>query len=470
MNSIRRFTRSLVAGIHGFFLLFAAVTCATAYNLLKASPFGAAPLALGAATLTPQQILLDVIAGFRKWFPGFGQIGTDLRQGPLKLNMRHTAHIASIPATSTYDATTGYANGATNARSLLTDVGVMVNNHPTVPLKWLHLDQIKDIKQKWDECMSLAGYALAKSCVDAGIFGKLTTRYFSQELVTSIANFDYDVLAEATTALNNKGASPVGRILFVNSAVAQVLSVDARLISKDYAGQLLDGNGYRQWRNVGGFALIQEYPDLAANNGSTLTGVTATATTDVLAKTAHGLVTGDPVVLSAIGGGAAGLSINTRYWAIKVDADSFKLATTYANAVAGTAIDVTSDSSSGHISLALKEALVAFAGDRRAFSFLAGMPDGMDNDFSDSLGIPRNTMFDRVVDPESGMPMAAAKWQVPGTADFHWVPTLVYGTNAGKELDTALAANSATANSVLAAANAAGSGTDYAGLRITTGV
>jgi hypothetical protein len=475
----RRFQRTgsaialVVSAVFAFFTVTAAATAASAYNLLSSprNPVGMAPVALG-VTLTSQQVLLDVIKGFRKWFPGFGMIGGEFRGSPLKLNQRYTAHIASIPSTSTYDPTTGYANGATSARSLLTDVDVVTNNQPTCPLKWLHLDQIKDIKQEWQECMSLAGYALAKAAVDASIFGKMTTRYFTQEVVTTVANFDFDVLGAITTAANGagvagKGMLPIGRVLFVSSAVAEVLAADSRLTSKDYAGQQPGGEGYRQWRNVAGFALIQEYPDLAANNGTALTSVTAEADDDLITKVAHGLVTGDPFVITAMTGGT-GLATGTRYWAIKASADTFKAATSYANAIAGTAINITADGSA--MTVQLYEGLIGFACDKRAFSFLSGLPEGMQSDFADALGIPKTLVFDQVKDPDSGIVMAAAKWQVPGTADFYWVPTFVFGTNAGKEGSTALAANSAAANSILAAANAAGTGADYAGIRITQGV
>lgn len=82
---------------------------------------------------------------------------------------------------------------------------------------------------------------------------------------------------------------------------------------------------------------------------ASITGVSGTASTDIFGKTAHGLVTGDAVDLLALGGGTGfGAIGNTRY-VIKVDADTFKLATTLANAVAGTAIDITGDATNATI-------------------------------------------------------------------------------------------------------------------------
>lgn len=75
---------------------------------------------------------------------------------------------------------------------------------------------------------------------------------------------------------------------------------------------------------------------------TTLTSATATAATDRLTKTAHGMATGDTFFLLAKTNGA-GLSTLTQYWAIKVDNDNWKAATSPANALAGTAVDITSD-------------------------------------------------------------------------------------------------------------------------------
>jgi hypothetical protein len=447
-----------------FLVVMAAATCAAAYNLLAKNPVGLAPVAVG-LTVTSQQILLDVIGAFKKRFPAINMFGAQWRAQPLKLNKKHTAQIASYGSASTYDATTGYANGANTARNGLIDVDVVTDQQPTYPLKWLHLDGIKDEKNQYAKVMAGAGYTLGKGCIDNGFFAKMTSRYFTKEVVSSVANFDYDVLQEITGTLNNQGVEPEGRVLFINTAAANVLAVDPRMISKDYAGQLLTGQGYRMWANVGGFALIQEYPDLPSNNGAQLTACSGEADDDLITKAAHGLETGDPVTFIS-GTGFTGLTAGTRYFAIKASSSTFKVATTRALAVAGTGIDITVDGSSGVFQL--QENLIAFAADGRAFASLAGVPEGMD-EMADQLGVVKTLTFDVITDPESKITMAAAKWQAAGTGDVFWCPTFVYGTNAGKQGSTAVAGNTAAANSILAAANAAGVGMDYAGLRISLG-
>lgn len=72
---------------------------------------------------------------------------------------------------------------------------------------------------------------------------------------------------------------------------------------------------------------------------------TADSATDQLHAVAHGLKNGDGVVETSNAGGGlpTGLLPATQYWAIFVDADHFKLATSQANAIAGVAIDITTN-------------------------------------------------------------------------------------------------------------------------------
>lgn len=74
---------------------------------------------------------------------------------------------------------------------------------------------------------------------------------------------------------------------------------------------------------------------------------TASSATDKLTFTDHGLKTGDgPVQVSNSGGALpTGLSASTNYWVITVDTSNIKLATSYLNAIAVPAIDLTSDGS-----------------------------------------------------------------------------------------------------------------------------
>lgn len=75
----------------------------------------------------------------------------------------------------------------------------------------------------------------------------------------------------------------------------------------------------------------------------------ADASTDTLTITAHGYLTGDgPAVALSEGTLPGGLAAVTSYYVIRIDADHLKLATSAANALAGTAINITDAGSGVH--------------------------------------------------------------------------------------------------------------------------
>jgi hypothetical protein len=69
---------------------------------------------------------------------------------------------------------------------------------------------------------------------------------------------------------------------------------------------------------------------------------TADPATDICTAVGHGMETGDGLVRpSSTGTLPAGIAAATSHWLIVIDADHFKLATSLANAYAGTAINIT---------------------------------------------------------------------------------------------------------------------------------
>lgn len=86
------------------------------------------------------------------------------------------------------------------------------------------------------------------------------------------------------------------------------------------------------------------YNAITASKGT----VTITsANPGVVSLTAHGFSTGSCIELTTTGTLPTNLSANTNYYVIYVGADSFRLATSAANAIAGTAIDTSGGSPSG---------------------------------------------------------------------------------------------------------------------------
>lgn len=83
-------------------------------------------------------------------------------------------------------------------------------------------------------------------------------------------------------------------------------------------------------------------------NANVGTFTTTIAAPGVMTLTSHGLQTGDQVYLTTTGALPTGLSANTLYYVVKVDANSFNLATSRANAYAGTKITTSGTQSGTH--------------------------------------------------------------------------------------------------------------------------
>jgi hypothetical protein len=76
--------------------------------------------------------------------------------------------------------------------------------------------------------------------------------------------------------------------------------------------------------------------------------------------TAHGLTTGLPVLYTAPAGTSPGaLVANTTYYAIRVDANNFYLASSQANAVAGTKVSISTQTARGGGSFVLTPLAIA---------------------------------------------------------------------------------------------------------------
>lgn len=78
------------------------------------------------------------------------------------------------------------------------------------------------------------------------------------------------------------------------------------------------------------------------------TATISIATPCIVTKTAHGLVTGDCISFVTTGALPTGLVADTDYWVIRIDNDTFNLATTYSNAIAGTKINTSGSQSGTH--------------------------------------------------------------------------------------------------------------------------
>jgi hypothetical protein len=385
-----------------------------------------------ATTLSTTLILQKTLSAYRTLFPFVGRMGTAFDDAPLRLNDTVKAHIRTLPSSQSYDATYGYQANGNSARSLLTDVDITVDNHKHVPILFEHLNLIKDQKDVYEGAIADAAYVLGKAMVDS-VLAKVKSSNISYGATYTAANSDLDAISEITSTMNGNGAMPTGRIGLVSSAVASTLELDSRVASKDYYGALTGSSGLRVFRGVGGFEAIYEYPNLPGNNATS--GTFTAATTDICTKTAHGFQTGDRVRVSSTTTLPAGLAANTTYYVIRLTADTFKLASSDANATAGTAVDIT-DTGSGTHSVVGYENVIGLFFSPESIAIRAGIP-AQTSELAAALGIPQVMLMESLRDPISGFALALMKWQAAGTADLWVSPTAIWGSAVGRQAGAA---------------------------------
>jgi hypothetical protein len=380
------------------------------------------------ATRTVNRILADIIGAFKTRVPALQAMGGNFSGEPLYLGQQSIAHVESLPTIADYDATTGYANGATEAADLLTDVPIIIDGHKHVPVKLTHLRNIADEK-KYISTVGNQSYVLGKAIVDS-VLNKVHAGNISTQKAVASASIDYDYLLEICGTMNTNKAATTGRRGIVSTAVMNTLCGDTRIASGDYHGQRVGGSALRSLTNIAGFESIEEYPELPANNAATQDFVRSSG--NILTAAAHGFVTGQKVrVTTTAADLPAGLAVDTTYYVIKLSANTFSLATTDANATAGTAITL-SDAGTGTHSIVGFENLTGFFFESRAFALKTGVP-GHSDDIAAELGVPIVMPGRMAQDPETQLAMMLFMWQVAGRADLHSTVAALWGSCVGRQ-------------------------------------
>src|SRR5258706_10881981 len=160
-------------------------------------------------TLSVPELLMDVMDAFMLELFPLKFFSTDHSSATAVLNDAITAHVATIPATAAYDATTGFANGATAAENLLVDVPVTLNQFRHCPVVVKFLSQIASKMPLYLECTRNTGYALAKYVLDYAL-SKVLVANFARSEVIAAANFTLDSLEIIRSDLNGQKAKASG--------------------------------------------------------------------------------------------------------------------------------------------------------------------------------------------------------------------------------------------------------------------
>lgn len=96
-------------------------------------------------------------------------------------------------------------------------------------------------------------------------------------------------------------------------------------------------------------ALVSNLPSLSF----TFVDGDVTVAADTIAEIGHGMAQGQAVILSSTATLPAGLSVETIYYVIRIDANTFQLATSLANAMTSTEVDITAAAGGGTHTLSM---------------------------------------------------------------------------------------------------------------------
>lgn len=163
-----------------------------------------------------------------------------------------------------------------------------------------------------------------------------------------------------------------------------------------------------------------DYPSLFSAVTETKGTFTVTiATPAVFTLTSHGMLTGSQVYLTTTGALPTGLAANTNYFVILVGANSFNLATTFANAVAGTAI-ATSGTQSGTHTLVHAPYGVASSTTFSLPNLTGRTPVGIDTSQTEfnTLGETGGAKEVTLTSAQSGVPLHSHPNSLTGTTTF----------------------------------------------------
>jgi Pectate lyase superfamily protein len=160
----------------------------------------------------------------------------------------------------------------------------------------------------------------------------------------TIANNQWRWTRNATNAVDGVG---VGLVTVVSASryvagQSQPLE-DLTIIGNKMSGDSFATTGpslFNTAISVNGCGLLSKYA--TAGVVANITATFTAAVTDICTQSAHGYRTGDgPFQLTTTGTLPSPLTVATDYYIIFVSSSTFKLATSFANAVAGTAVDIT---------------------------------------------------------------------------------------------------------------------------------
>jgi hypothetical protein len=316
---------------------------------------------------------------------------------PALLNQPVKSRILGLPTVN------AFGTGASNTTT--TDVSVTLDTALEVHQQFLYTEYMATDRNLLDEQAKPIAIAIAKKMMESARDQWVETNFPNTDTFHAVTVASGWTRSNTVNVLAKNGAKvglpEMERFQALNADVYYALLDDTTIVAAlnnpDNAGAIKSG----RLPMVSDFGLAL-YPSVTVGAGASISITSAdTATEIITCSAAHGLVTGQRVNLTIVSG-LTGLTTATSYYVIYVAATTFKLATTAANAAAGTAINITADGTGSVI-----DSRIGFAGTPDATIFLARALQNP-SDVAPGLSFPGNSGY--VINPENGFQVLVQQW------------------------------------------------------------
>lgn len=162
------------------------------------------------------------------------------------------------------------------------------------------------------------------------------------------SNGDPIIVTSTTTLPDPLAESTEYYVIYVDPNTFQFAATYGDAVDGTAINLTDTGTGTHSVYAKGGGANLNVWADYSDATAQTFATTDVNTGTDQITLTAHGLENYQRVQFTTSGGLPAGISASTTYYIIVVDANTIEVATSFANALAGTQIDITTVGSGTH--------------------------------------------------------------------------------------------------------------------------
>jgi hypothetical protein len=203
------------------------------------------------------------------YFPALQSITTDFSSEPATFNQTVMTRTIGIPSVVDYNTSTGWADSTPTD----TDVPVVLNKHRGVQIGINEQIMASTVRRLFDELAPAQAYALGKDIMD-NLLANLTDANFTNNTVSTLANFNRSAVIDMAVQLNLKGV-PIGpnmRFLLLYSTYFGALQKDTAIVTPatTFWPAGITGpqqNGARMSIDVASFA-VYDSGNMPTNNGN----------------------------------------------------------------------------------------------------------------------------------------------------------------------------------------------------------